>query len=987
MHTPTTTFLRTVLPTTGVYVLTSIDPSSKIARNHAFGTIEDMASAIPNLDRPPHNIYHACATFHPGRDANRGLRTAQNAAFVRSLWVDVDVGRTDDATHYSSPRTAGAAAVQFAKDMHLPEPHVVLSGRGLHLYWAYDRDVPVEEAMPVATAFKAAAAEYGFRIDPTPTADMARILRPVGTTWRKNGKEQPVRWVFRAEPISFDLMRERVAPFSAPTATPSAPSINDEWGIGEQDFPPSSALRVAERCAAIREVAETRGVAPEPIWRAAIGLTKYCDEGSALAHEWSKGDGRYSFEETQAKFERWSGGPPTCEYLGGLSAACQTCEYQGKVTTPVTLGEHAPSSDDDEADALPPEQQTPFTPDGIARYANLDPKIEENPIWLKGYRWTGVFLQRYLQDPDDKEKGEWVTFTDKLFYPFMRLRADDGTFCLRVCTKGRGKNAEWRTFDLPTSVIVDNKQLSAALAAREIFAHGKDGIEFMRYFLQDMLRQLERNGVETMTYNHLGWIDDGFLLGPSLLTTTSERPAVLSSRVHRTMQQDFSPKGSLEEWVRLVDTVYNRPGAEPYQFLFLAAFASPLVGLVDSELWHGIPVALTGNSGLGKSTTCQAACSIYGPPKAFTVQANTKGTTYNALLQRIASMHSLPMVMDEMHALGEDLPGVLYALANGMPKETLRADRSFRDDLKPWDLITLITANCNLTSQLSLYEREMAEATQLRIFEIHLPNGFNQRVFGDINAKDLIETQLMSNYGHAGRRFLQAVMRNMDSVKRSLHKARIRRIPNDQETTRERFFYDLLATTIVAGRIARRCGLIKFDLNAIEAWAIENIRRLRDLRANTLTTFEDRVQVLLSDLVGRTATTDEFPQQRSSELVAPKESILREPIARQVAKDGTLIIVRAGLRDWCARRQVDMQAFIAELDRHGYLAPPERYGVASHGKLYPFRGTNLPVNGMQCRAVILNLQKMREDGAIGAGELRAVSSPEQSPVEEAAVSA
>ena len=75
---------------------------------------------------------------------------------------------------------------------------------------------------------------------------------------------------------------------------------------------------------------------------------------------------------------------------------------------------------------------------------------------------------------------------------------------------------------------------------------------------------------------------------------------------------DFGVSGTLEEWTANVDLLYNRKGAEPFQFALCHSMGSALVELMGSSNWHGLPLAFTGEGGTGKSTATKIACGFYG---------------------------------------------------------------------------------------------------------------------------------------------------------------------------------------------------------------------------------------------------------------------------------------------------------------------------------------------------------------------------------------
>jgi hypothetical protein len=113
-----------------------------------------------------------------------------------------------------------------------------------------------------------------------------------------------------------------------------------------ENFPPADANVIANECAQLGHMRATRGVMPEPVWYACIGILAFCGEqGSMLAHEWSTGDPRYSSAETQRKIEQ-------CERLTGATlcarfleigddetrARCEACRHTGRIASPITLG-------------------------------------------------------------------------------------------------------------------------------------------------------------------------------------------------------------------------------------------------------------------------------------------------------------------------------------------------------------------------------------------------------------------------------------------------------------------------------------------------------------------------------------------------------------------------------------------------------------------------------------------------------------------------
>jgi hypothetical protein len=130
------------------------------------------------------DVYVSTATF------SRESRRAECALQVCGLYADIDCG---PGKPYATKQEAGRAAVRTCVELNLPQPDLWIdSGHGLHLYWLSESGIPAAGWKPPVEAFKATLLNAGLQIDPTVTADAARILRVAGTRNYKGGKESGV---------------------------------------------------------------------------------------------------------------------------------------------------------------------------------------------------------------------------------------------------------------------------------------------------------------------------------------------------------------------------------------------------------------------------------------------------------------------------------------------------------------------------------------------------------------------------------------------------------------------------------------------------------------------------------------------------------------------------------------------------------------------------------------------------------------------------
>tara|TARA_R110002049_G_scaffold61446_6_gene163670 strand:- start:101 stop:2296 length:2196 start_codon:yes stop_codon:yes gene_type:complete len=667
---------------------------------------------------------------------------------------------------------------------------------------------------------------------------------------------------------------------------------------------------------------------PEPLWRGLLGLTMCSEEGRKAAHVLSKrSDDRYSPEDADAYMDRWVFGPTSCKYFSGHSDLCVTCKHKGKIIGPKELGE-IPVVDIAAAAPEHVEPQGQLIP-SLDVHKNVWPSEQTLPFWNdeKYFADMGVGkLKRVVTDAELKENPalpNWIAFSNIVYYPRMMYwnSVDQKRMLVLNAQTGiPGDPKAWREVEIESEVTNDAGQLSRALAKVGINYMGTKNKNSNVAYVQDMLAGLKAHGLEATTYSSFGWHDDGFVIGNNYLTGRAERPVFIADHLPETLQGDYGRSGTVEEWVRLIDMIYNRTGAEPYLFMILAAFASPLIKLNNpGGMWHGLSVGLTGPGGLGKTTTCKAACSMYGDPNIAQVQANTEGSTLLALVARMGAMRNLPMIMDEITGRElRDIQALLYSITAGKPKNGCAQDGNERVTPHEWAMIPFVTGNENLTSMLSQGEQAKQAATQVRVFEIALDANFNRTVFAGVDGKHLIEEQLLGEqYGEAGIVWLQHVIRNKAKIIAHMREVRAKLAKKFPAENEERFYYDLLAAVVVAGTHAKHLGLIKFNVTNVRNWALEHIKVLRAQRKETERTPGDYLQMLLADMHKRTVVTEYWSPGKSSRQEDPNDSThLHEPCVRRATKSQRYLMTRNGFQEWCKDNKLlytDLQrAFIRE---------------------------------------------------------------------------
>lgn len=944
-------FLELVLPSEGNKIITLVKPfenGNTWFKYKAYPTAEEAARAALAFDQRGETVYFAVNSFgdwyHDPKKDKKRIRTQENVVACRSMYDDFDVDG-DDIKKYATREEALADIIKLAKALQLT-PTITSSGGGYHAYFSFDEDVSVDVWEELSAMKRDITNHMHLKADRAVDMDSSRILRPVGTTNRKNGQERPVELVKLGKAYPVEKVREKLQAYIqqfnvAPAPTKVKKSSDNPFAAALGDYPESDANVVAEHCSAVRQFKESGGNIAEPHWHRAIGVVKFCTDGEAIIHEWSKGHEAYSQIETQEKIDEWDVGPTSCIEMDKHVGCMESCPMASKCKYPIQLGftEEAKSVEEEtttEAEEVASAAPTPIMIEG-----------QNIPYWPQnGYRWNGSALSRSIIDDDGVV--HWRPFCRSFIYPINRIQDSEGQWV--VHWRAKEKNGKWREFFMPTLELASADLMAKTLAAHEIFLmRTKHARNDMAEFAEGLIETLQAWRIETKTFKQFGWLEDrsGFVMGTKLITVDDEMEVLCDPDMPTDIAVDFGRSGSLDEWVANIDKLFNRPGAEAFQFALCHSMGSVLVELMGSSNWHGLPLAFTGHGGTGKSTAAKIACGFYGKPEYMERQTGEQGSTLNAAIKRIAIMGSVPMLLDEFSGRSPDeLTRTAYSLGNGRDKERLGSNGKFSTVGGQWFKNSFITSNDSLHESISkLPAGYRVEATQLRFFEVQLPADFRNEVFPDIT-QEFIEHHMDNVYGEACRPFIRFIIKNVDWVRRQIAAARSKFNPKSEDDNKERFYRDAIVTALVAGKIAEKLGLISFDIANMKKWALEQVVKMRENRRDTNTDISEHLASFISTLPGRMIITKHFGDSRAKTKEQPME-ILRGPAIGRVCTDDKKVYVTVkSISEWCKDHGVTPAAMREELDRDGYLVHQADGTV--NPRIYLGSGTTVPSGQARC---------------------------------------
>ena len=807
-------FLSKLLPKEGLYcVALALPPPKKGFKHFFYATIEQADARINALNNAGHTVYIAQATFDSKKieeaqahnktvfnGAPRlGERTQVNAFQLKNFFLDIDIG---EKWPLKTQLQAAEEIKKFILETGLPMPTIVCSGNGLYAHWIMSEAVSAPKWQVIAQLLKKVVAEYSPPLggDASRTSDSASVLRPPGTTNRKPGRpESLVRIVAERPEVDFLEFVELLGVAAKKKKinrdmilAPKTADVNADFyaGLGPTG-PPSDANKVADKCAQIGIVRNDKGNVPEPLWYNALGLIIHCENGEDVAQEWSSGYAEYSYSETAKKIKQWQGaglGPTTCAKFGDLNpTGCIGCPSNGKIKSPIVLGKPEPKAIE------PVDDQCP-APDGFRRGGDgLYVAIDDQ--WVRFYD-QDLFVDRLAYD----QSLGYEVMTVKHSLPY------EGSL---ECT-------------VRSSLVNDPKALMTVLADNHIKVVGARDKKFMVNYMEGYQAKLQRMRRMSLYLCQMGWATtrDGremFVRGRTIHHQDgSTEEASLAQNVPEAAN-GYRTAGELSKWVEAT-RILNEPGMEPFAFALLAGgFGAPLMKFTGFE---GALVSMTGESGAGKTLMLRFIQSVWGfHPDLMML----RGDTANSLLSRLGVYGNLPLTIDEVTNMeGMVVSDLAYQITQGREKVRLTRNSEEKRNINKWNTIAVTSSNDSLVDKLSSAKTD-ASAEINRVFEYQVNK---HEAFTEPLTSNLYWT-ITQNFGRAGQEYAAWLTKNVKGIKADLDKVKLKIDEMAATKGDERFWSAVASVAIYGGLIARKLGLIEFDVVRIMRWAEKTITEMR----------------------------------------------------------------------------------------------------------------------------------------------------------------
>lgn len=755
-------FLAAVLPPPGHGYYCAAELTSNKKQHVFVETTEEIDPYAQQWLDQKRDVYFALATYK-----EKGSRSADNAAWIRTMAIDMD--------GYETKKAAASALGAFLERTKLDRfgtPWIVASGGGLHCYWTFDEPVAIKDWKPVAESLKRLCKQQALSIDMSVTADAARVLRIPGT-WNykpKYPEPRPVKLLAEAVPITFSEFSQAVRELVAPEQAASVVEPLMLEGTRPSNAKPATAVKLIENsttkfklildatkrgegCGQLQYYVENaREDGMEPLWRAMLSQAKYCTDGERAATMLSKLH-PYEPERMQIKLREIKG-PYSCVSISSISPGiCDHCEHFGKITNPLALGREIVTDNTEKVIEIP----VPSHPDDEEP---PPPMVVTRPAPPKGYSYGvngGVFCERMVEEADGtKRKHQIMLLPYTLFVADLLQKDNEHTVHLVADRPGAPVDIL-----VPQRYAVSKDELLKTLAQQNIIAsfgsgNDKNLFEYLRACIEEA--SVQKKAIKIP--QQYGWQEDeSFVFNGRIFSKDgTERSVPMPDLANIT--RATRPKGELKEW-RKFPAMLERRGHFTHLMFAGIGFGSPLMRFTQfsSLVFH---IGST-DSGTGKTLALNLVNSIWGHPVRYRTGKGTSGVT---MQQRMGNLNSLPFTSDEItHKSRSDpewFPGFVFDAAEGQGKEKSEAHHNReRINTVTWSSLSLLTSNTYMHDFMSGAREHTSQGELYRMLEWTPEEKLNWT-----EEEEEILRVVFNHYGVAAEKYVRWLVHNADTAKR-----------------------------------------------------------------------------------------------------------------------------------------------------------------------------------------------------------------------------
>lgn len=882
-------FIAAVVPSAGVLCVAELSSKRK---EHVFvDSVGDFATHIDRFNKEKRDVYFALASF-----VEPGSRTAPNALYMRSLFLDIDCGETKP---YLTKQIAATALDTFLQETALGtlgNPWVVSSGGGLHVYWPFTDNIAIAEWRRVAENFKRLCKKHSLHIDFTVTADAARVLRVPDTfNWKIKDKPRRAKILVQGSAFKFEdidaAIKDKINgevtpdPIFNPAAIPGArPKRHTATQVKLIENSITRFKTIMLRtdagagCLQLKHyVDNAQQDGMEPLWRGLLSIAQKCVDG-AKAAAWLSSLHPYAPERTEQKLKEIKGPYPCVKLDGENPGLCEKCPHWGKITNPLALGREL--AVDNEAKQVVIEPEAAVIP--AAATAQITVTRPTPPRGFSYGKNGGIYRELEVEDESKNviKKQVLVLPYDLFVVDLLSVNREHYVYMLAMRPEGAVK------VSLQQKAVVSKDDTVKALASQNVVAaYGAGNDKNLFDYVRACVEIVSSNKHAIAVPTSYGWQPDGsFVAGGKIFMPNQEVRQIpmpgLENITHAT-----TPKGSLEEWRKFPELLIAKGLFDILAIGCGVGFGSPLMEFsgLDGMTFH----AGSTESGTGKTVALEMAASIWGHPRDYRVGKSTSGV---AMQQRAGLLRNLPLLSDEITSKSrrdaEWFPEFVFDLAEGRGKERMESGANKeRINTSVWGLLAILSSNTHMVDYMTGARKHSSEGELRRMLE-WTPNTV---LSWEAHEVEVIKT-LRYHHGVAGDAYAQWLTLNRETAI-AVYQSVYKRMKLEFNMTNDERFWHAGVACCVAGCILagpKYANIVTLPVQQIITSLKVIVEKTRLTVRSSVRTAEDVLNSYIREFYGRFVVVraiDGAIQATFGESGTVDESITRTQICGRVERN------------------------------------------------------------------------------------------------------
>lgn len=343
------------------------------------------------------------------------------------------------------------------------------------------------------------------------------------------------------------------------------------------------------------------------------------------------------------------------------------------------------------------------------------------------------------------EAAKFPFLVDCLYQPYDAGAAGPGKCGIRF----KSIHGDWCRKIVEQATLMNAQQV-LSLAKDGVIINSHRALPFTDYVTSMIEESVTRHEIPIHKMSStLGWTSDY----KEFLPFTDEKFVFEKEDDFPELMRNLTkPAGKYEDWLATYKEV-RATKVTMFNFATIALFASPIVGMLP-DVQNGFICNIYGKTHVGKSICNMMAGTIWGRTGIDGYAISMNGT-YTGIEVRMNAMKNIPLIIEDANNTNdpEEIPKFIMTASNGVGRIRATKNLGNRAVLK-WNMVVLSNSEATLTSYGHKGKQSGNGGIYTRTYETKA-----EKTFPKVWEKgaDRWKVFFASNYGHAGRKFIEVL--------------------------------------------------------------------------------------------------------------------------------------------------------------------------------------------------------------------------------------